>query len=210
MPAAGKLRANSRKKEEAVMSINAQYAVRNRAPAANDEPHWRDKLRDGTHVLIRPIHGEDLDIERKFIERLSPQTRRLRFLGEIKTPSAAMLDQLTHPDPVRDAAFVALIADGAEKREIGVARFSSRPDGLSCECAVVVSDEWQNQGLATILMKHLIDVARARGIECMYSVDAAGNQGMHELALHLGFQRKADPDDARQVLHTLDLKAATV
>jgi hypothetical protein len=30
------------------------------------------------------------------------------------------------------------------------------------------------------------------------------------LATHLGFQRKADPDDATQVLHTLDLKAATV
>jgi len=172
------------------------------------EDQWKHKLRDGSTVLIRPIHGEDLEIERRFIERLSPQARRFRFLGEVKTPSAALLEQLTHPDPKRDAAFIALVADGAEKREIGVARFSGRPDGLACECAVVVSDQWQGRGLATILMQHLIDVARARGIECMYSVDLASNTGMQDLAAHLGFRRKADPDDAAQVVHVLDLKSS--
>jgi GNAT superfamily N-acetyltransferase len=175
-----------------------------------NEIQWKVKLRDGTTVLIRPIHGADLEMERRFIERLSPLTRRMRFLGEVKTPSAALLDQLTHPDPVRDAAFVALVADGAEKREVGVARFSSRPDGLACECAVVVSDEWQGRGLATILMQHLIEIARERGIECMYSVDLAGNFAMQELTAHLGFQRKPDPNDPSQVLHVLDLRQAGV
>lgn len=170
---------------------------------------WKEKLRDGTTVLIRPIRPEDIELEREFIERLSPQTRRFRFLGEIKSPSPGLLRQLTKLDPARDVAFVALIADGSEKREIGVCRFSARADGLSCECAVTVSDEWQHQGLATILMGHLIDVARQRGIECMYSIDSNENQGMRDLAEHLGFQRKADPTDATQVLHTLDLKAAT-
>jgi GNAT superfamily N-acetyltransferase len=174
------------------------------------ESQWKEKLRDGTTVLIRPIHGEDAEIERRFIEQLSPVARRMRFLGEVKTSSAAMIDQFTHPDPARDAAFVALIADGADKREIGVARFSGRPDGLACECAVVVSEEWQWRGLATALMRHLIGVARNRGIECMYSIDTAGNNAMRDLAEHLGFQRKPDPNDATQVLHVLDLKSATV
>jgi len=171
---------------------------------------WKEKLRDGTTVLIRPIRGGDAEIETRFIQRLSPEARRLRFLGEIKTPSPAMIDQLTHPNPEQDAAFIALIADGADKREIGVARFSGRPDGLACECAVAVSDEWQGRGLATVLMQHLIGVARDRGIERMYSIDTAGNNGMRDLAQHLGFERKPDPDDATQVLHVLDLKSATV
>jgi len=171
---------------------------------------WKEKLRDGTTVLIRPIRAEDAAIERRFIETLSPQSRRFRFLGEIKTPSAALIEQLTHPNPDRDAAFVALVADGAEKREIGVARFSARPDSASCECAVAVADDWQHRGLGTLLMRLLIDVARTRGIECMYSVDAADNSAMRELAAHLGFARKPDPSDATQVLHTLDLRAPCV
>jgi len=168
---------------------------------------WKEKLRDGTTVLIRSIRGGDEAIERSFIERLSPEARHFRFLGEIKIPSPELLAQLTHPDPRKDAAFIALIAQGSEKVEIGVARFSMRPDGRACECAVAVSDEWQHRGLATLLMQHLIEVARLRGIECMYSIDASGNSGMRELAEHLGFKRKPDPDDATQVLHVLDLKA---
>lgn len=172
--------------------------------------NWHDKLRDGTTVLIRPIRHSDVELERRFINDLSPQSRRFRFLGEIKSPSSGLLKQLTQLEPSRDVAFVALIADGADKREIGVSRFSARADGLTCECAVTVSDEWRNQGLATILMRHLIDVARERGIESMYSMDAADNHAMRELAEHLGFTSKPDPNDATQVLHILDLKAATV
>jgi GNAT superfamily N-acetyltransferase len=179
------------------------------APASSFpvEPEWRDVLSDGTHVLIRPIRAGDAEIERKFIERLSPQSRRYRFLGEVAAPSAKMVDQFTHPDPVRDAAFVALIADGAEKREIGVSRFGSDADMLRCECAVVVADEWQGKGLAVILMRHLIETARARGLRTMYSLDAIDNQAMRDLAEHFGFDRRHDPDDATQVIHTLDLGA---
>lgn len=174
------------------------------------EPQWHEKLRDGSSVLIRPIHPADTELERRFITELSPESRRLRFLGQIGTPSPALLDQLTHPDPKHDAAFVALIAQGASKREIGVARFSAQADGRRCECAVTVSEDWRNRGLATVLMQHLIDVARRRGIETMYSIDAAENPAMHDLATHLGFTCRRDPENAAQVLHTLDLKAATV
>ncbi|HEY8011639.1 MAG TPA: GNAT family N-acetyltransferase [Rudaea sp.] len=171
---------------------------------------WREKLRDGTSVLIRPIRDDDADMERRFIEQLSPQSRRFRFLGEMKSPSPELLKQFTHLDHASEVAFVALIADGAGEREIGVSRYSARSDGLSCECAVAVSDEWHNQGLATLLMQHLIEVARRRGIESMYSLDAGSNEAMRDLADHLGFARKTDPNDVTQVLHILDLKTATV
>lgn len=182
----------------------------NRPATAGTSPvaEWKEKLRDGTTVLIRPIAGADIEIERKFIERLSPQSRRYRFLGEIATPSPALLDRLTHPDPAHDAAFVALIADGAEKREIGVARFCADRDEQNCECAVAVADDWQGKGLATLLMRHLIEIARQRGFKHMYSIDARDNEHMRVLAEFLGFDRKPDPKDSTQVLHSLDLKAA--
>lgn len=167
-------------------------------------------LRDGTSVLIRPIKGGDENIERRFIEGLSSQTRRFRFLGEINHPSDALVSSLTHPDASRDAALVALVADGAVKREIGVARFCGGKQGTACECAVVVADEYQGRGLATLLMQELIEIARQRGMETMYSIDSCGNTGMRELAEHLGFQRSTDPNDATQVVHSLDLRAATV
>ncbi|MFT3791778.1 MAG: GNAT family N-acetyltransferase [Rudaea sp.] len=175
---------------------------------AASAPEWKEKLRDGTTVLIRPIAGTDVDLERRFIERLSPQSRRYRFLGEMTTPDRALLDKFTHPDPAHEAAFIALVADGAEKREVGVARFSADPSEVQCECAVAVADDWQGKGLATILMRHLIEIARQRGYARMYSIDARENENMCALAEFLGFERVPDPQDGSQVLHSLNLKAA--
>jgi GNAT superfamily N-acetyltransferase len=176
--------------------------------AGQSVPEWKEKLRDGTTVLIRPIGAADTTIEREFIERLSPQSRRYRFLGEIAAPGAALLDRLIHPDPAREAAFVALIADGAHKREIGVARYCADRDERNCECAVAVADEWQGKGLATLLMRHLIEIARQRGYQRLYSIDARDNESMRTLADFLGFTRRADPNDSTQVVHWLDLKGA--
>ena len=104
-------------------------------------------------------------------------------------------------------AFIALRHDAGEKREIGVSRFCVSKDGESCECAVAVSDEWQDKGLGTLLMRHLIEVARQRGIKRMISIDMAENVGMRKLAKSLGFDRKIYVDYPSEVIHTLDLQS---
>ncbi|MGN7916061.1 N-acetyltransferase family protein [Lysobacter sp. 22409] len=169
-----------------------------------DTPRWSDTLRDGRQVTIRPIAASDGAAEREFIERLSDQSRRFRFLGQTRRPSDAFIRQLTDIDYTHDVAFAAF--DSADEgRIVGVSRYSTAQDGSQCECAVTVDDEWQNKGLGAVLMKHLIQVAKLRGIHRMYSVDSAENRQMHELAAYLGFRTVTDPDDASQVIHELTL-----
>jgi GNAT superfamily N-acetyltransferase len=174
-------------------------------PADIDGAPWVETLRDGSHVLIRPIRKEDLELERAFIQRLSPQSRRMRFLGQMSSPGTDLLRHLTDIDYRREMAFIALVHRDGEKQEVGVSRYSVGSDGKSCECAVTVDDAWQDLGLGTLLMRHLIDVARSRGIVTMVSYDAADNLGMRDLATHLGFTRETDPDDRHQVIHRLQL-----
>jgi GNAT superfamily N-acetyltransferase len=162
-------------------------------------------LRDGTHVLIRPIRPQDTGLELQFIERLSPQSRRFRFLDTIRSPSPALLKQLVDIDSTREVALIALIADATGESEIGVVRLSAAPDGLTGEFAIAVSDEWQHRGLGTALMNRLVASAIERGLASLYSIDAAANEPMHEFARHFGMQRTADPNDATQVIHRLDL-----
>ena len=176
------------------------------APAALPELHWVETLRDGTHVVIRPIRSADAALERRFIGQLSPESRRMRFLGQLKEPSDALIRQFTDIDYQRDMAFIALVHRDGETREIGVSRFSLGADGTTCECAVTVSDDWHHKGLATLLMRHLITVARARGIRAMISYDAVENTDMRDLAGFLGFARIADPDDPHMVIHRLALQ----
>jgi GNAT superfamily N-acetyltransferase len=166
---------------------------------------WSENLRDRTHVVIRPLVPADREAERAFIEQLSAETCRYRFLGFVRRPSERLLDSLTHLDPDRDVAFCAVLAEDAHEKILGVSRFSADRDHQRCECAVVVDDEWQNKGLGTLLMRRLIEVARARGIRVMRSIDLAENVRMADLAADLGFTRQVDPDDASQVIHELQL-----
>ena len=170
-----------------------------------DGSHWIESLTDGTQVLIRPLREEDREREEDFIHRLSPESRRLRFMGGFKEASPALVDQLMDVDYMGHMAFVALAHDNGKLREVGVSRYSATEDGKRCECAVTVADDWRHRGLGVLLMQHLIELARRNGFKQMFSIDAADNEPMRELAHHLHFERHIDPDDGSQVIHTLAL-----
>ena len=171
-------------------------------------PRWIDTLRDGSTVVVRPIGKQDADAERAFIEALSPQSRRFRFLGEVRHPSDALIEQLTNIDYSDEVAFVAVMPGKASEQFLGISRYSTSRDGTSCEFAVAVLDEWQHKGLGSALVAHLIEVARARGIPYMFSIDSAHNVEMAGLARRLGFTRRLHPDDATLVIHSRWLSPA--
>lgn len=167
--------------------------------------HWIESLNDGAAVLIRPLREDDRAREEAFIKRLSPQTRRHRFMDTFKEASPALVDQLMQVDHQQQEAFVALAHDNGELREVGISRYSATGKDKQCECAVTVADDWQKRGLGVLLMRHLINQARKNGYRQLISLDAADNKSMHELASYLGFHCDRDPQDATQVVHTLDL-----
>ncbi len=170
-----------------------------------DGSHWIESLGDGTRVLIRPLREEDREREEDFIRRLSPDSRRFRFMGAFKDASPALIDQLMDVDYEHRMAFVALAHDNGKLREVGVSRYSATDQKGHCECAVTVADDWRQRGLGVLLMRHLIDLARRNGYQHMISLDAADNEAMRDLASYLGFRRRLDPEDSTQVVHTLDL-----
>ncbi|WP_191486643.1 GNAT family N-acetyltransferase [Pseudomonas sp. FEN] len=169
--------------------------------------HWIEALQDGTHVLIRPLRAEDREREKAFIQRLSPESRHQRFLGEIVDPSPVLMNQLMNVDTHNRVAYVALAHDNGELREVGISRYAASGAEHECECAITVADDWQHRGLGAILMKHLIEAARQNHFTQMYSIDSASNVHMRQLADDLHFSRERDPDDATQVIHRLSLQA---
>ncbi len=174
-------------------------------PAPADVPESAVTLLDGSEVTIRALHKEDADLERDFIRNLSPESRWMRFLGQIGEPSDSLIRKLTEIDYQHDMAFLALAREDGATHEVGVSRYSLAPDGQSCECAVTVADAWQGKGLGTALMRDLIDIARRRGIRSMFSIDANENERMRQLARDLGFKREQAPDDPTRVIHQLVL-----
>jgi GNAT superfamily N-acetyltransferase len=181
-------------------TVNANSRITTQ-PAPTDVPESVVTLLDGSEVAIRALRKEDAELERDFIRNLSPESRWMRFLGQIGEPSDSLIRKLTELDYQHDMAFIALSREGGIAHEVGVSRYSLAPDGQSCECAVTVADAWQGKGLGTVLMRDLIDIARRRGIRSMFSIDANENERMRELARDLGFKREQAPDDPTRVIH---------
>lgn len=172
-----------------------------------DYPLWTHVLTGGREVLIRPIRRQDAAAERAFIERLSSRSMHNRFLAHITRPDDEFIERLTDIDYVNDVALAAVAREDGGEKIVGVCRYSLMPDHR-CESAVVVADAWQHLGLGTALMKHLIFIAQERGLRTMESRDLAGNFEMRQLASDLGFDARTDPEDAQQVVYSLDLTKA--
>lgn len=192
------------------MSVNQtsqnDHAVSAEVPfGALTGTHWIESLNDGSRVLIRPLREEDRGREQTFIERLSLESRRFRFMDTFKKASPALLDQLMDVDNIQQVALIALAHDDGELREVGISRYGATGKDKQCECAVTVADDWRHRGLGVLLMRHLTSQARQNGVRQMISFDAADNEPMNELARYLGFHSQRDPEEPTQVIHTLDL-----
>lgn len=155
----------------------------------------RTQLRDGSEITIRPIRPEDAEIEQDFVHRLSAEAKYFRFMEQRRELSTSMLVRFTQIDYDREMALIATRElDGAEQ-QIGVARYVILPDGESCEFALAVSDEVQGQGLGTILMNRLMDVAAAKGLRLIQGDVLASNKKMLALMQRLGFSVRPSRDD---------------
>jgi len=198
------------------LALDARVVVRAVSPAAREYSHMAIhpypsklvsdfRLFDGTEISIRPIRPEDAETEREFVDGLSERSRYLRFMYALRNITTQMVSRFTQIDYDREMALIALVDDGGRDRQIAVARYVTLPDGRSCEFAIVVADDWHNKGIATELLRRLIDVARERRLERMDGVVLRENKGMIALARELGFEQQRSPDDPAVVIMSLQL-----
>ena len=163
------------------------------------------QMADGTELDIRPIRPEDAEIEQRFVRALSPRARYFRFMQTLRELTPEMLIRFTQIDYDRELAFIAVVEEQGRETEVGVARYTTNPDGTSCEFALVVADLWQRRGIGSRLMDALIAAARERGLQTMDGEVLADNRDMLALAKNLGFSIQTSEGDTgiRQVRKAL-------
>jgi len=146
---------------------------------------WREEatLRDGTVVTLRLVRPDDKALLRGGFARLSPMSRYLRFFGAKRDLTDAELVGLTELDGIDRLALGAVGRRPDGKAEgLGVARFAREaavPD--VAEAAVTVADPAQGKGLGTLLLTHLAQAARERGIVRFAAEFLAGNAAVRQL-----------------------------
>lgn len=164
---------------------------------------WRRTIErpEGSYDL-RPIRPADALLYPDFLERVSREDLRLRFLAvRVHFPEELAL-RWTQLDYDREIAFVALTPEG---ELAGVSRLVAAPDRLSGEYSLLVRSDLQGRGIGAALMRLLIDYARADGIVRLEGMVLAENRAMQGLVRHLGFGIAPMLDDPGVVMSTLML-----
>lgn len=120
------------------------------------------QLRNGQLINIRSIRPDDAPKLQDSFAQLSPETIYDRFMGYKKVlpdREARFLTSLDYD------SHMALVAVTQEDNIVGVARYHVLDDEPDCaEFAIVISDNYQRQGLGSYLMLRLMEYAHLRGI----------------------------------------------
>jgi len=121
-------------------------------------------LDDGTLISFRPIHPTDEPRMRDLFYTLSQETLYYRFMSRMKRVPRRQIKEFTYVDHRSEVAIVATLQEASGDEIIGIGRYILDPKTNRAEVAFVIRDTWQNHGIGTALLKHLINIARRNGI----------------------------------------------
>lgn len=147
--------------------------------------HWEADvlLKDGRVAQLRPILEEDAERLVEFYSRVSEQSKYFRFFAPYPTLSDKDVTRFTTVDNDRRVAFVVTL----HSTIIGVGRYDAITDD-EAEVAFLVEDAHQGRGVGQLLLEHLAQAGRERGIRTFVADVLPSNSRMQQIFREMGYQ----------------------
>jgi acyl-CoA synthetase (NDP forming)/GNAT superfamily N-acetyltransferase len=147
------------------------------------EPGAYALLADGTTIGIRAARPGDFDAVRDMHTRMSPNNLYLRFFGVSPTAAEQEARRVCR-EPAPDHGALLAVLDG---QVVGCGSYEVARDGSpSAELALAVADDIHNRGVGTLLLEHLISLARSRGIQAFVAETLIENARMMQVFADAG------------------------
>lgn len=137
----------------------------------------QEMLRDGRKLEIRAFRPEDRTDFLSAVDRIGPRSRYLRFFTLKPHFSEAEKAFFLNVDFDKQVALVALMEEAGRKVIVGGGRYVGMQQGKG-EVAFVVIDEYQRQGIGSALLRHLVRIAQARGLDKLVAEVLSENRSM--------------------------------
>lgn len=175
-----------------------------------DSAGWEQPvlLKDGTRLTLALLAADQAMDQHEALrrriaegyERLSPRSRRLRFISPPDHLASWQLDYLSDLDPCRGRIWIARKDGDPEPEGVGLARCMrvSGQEGV-CEVALTVIDVYQNRGLGRIFLRHMLVYARDSGIALLRGYTLAENTPMLHLFESFDADRPVDENGLLRV-----------
>jgi len=142
-------------------------------------------LTDGTTIEIRPSRPGDFDAVREMHAKMSSENLYLRFFG-VSALAAEQEARRICREPAPDHGALLAVLDG---EVVGCGSFEVTDDGSrSAEVAMAVADDMHSRGVGTLLLEHLISLARRRGVRAFTAETLAENALMLQVFADAGLR----------------------
>jgi acyl-CoA synthetase (NDP forming)/GNAT superfamily N-acetyltransferase len=131
-------------------------------------------LTDGSTVQIRPAQPGDFDAVRQMHASMSPDNMYLRFFSlspQNADREAQRICGTTGPGQVAMLAW-------RDATVVGVASYDMNDPADTAEVAVAVADGMHRHGIATLLLEHLVSIARQRHVRAFTAETLVENSAM--------------------------------
>jgi len=127
-------------------------------------------LVDGTTLTIRSSGPGDYEAVRRLHEAMSPENLYFRFFSASRVSAEREARRVCLEGRPGMVALVGLLGDEL----VGVASYEPVGDGVA-EVAVAAADGMHGRGVATLLLEHLVSLARANGVTAFTAEVLADN-----------------------------------
>ena len=132
-------------------------------------------------VHFRLIRPDDTDRIKELFYGLSEESIYFRFLTPLRSLRRQTLQDFYNVDQSRDISVVAVIKsdeEGETEKIIGAGRYLLNRSTNEAEFALLVNDDYQNRGIGTFLLNHLMRIAKSKGVEAFIAYVHPQNQPM--------------------------------
>jgi GNAT superfamily N-acetyltransferase len=167
-----------------------------------------ETLRNGMQVTVRAIRTDDKHALLESFKDLDDETLYRRFFATKKELNDKELKQLTEVDFDRTVALVITHSVGGQEKIIGGGRYIAFKDAEGAdkaEFAMIVEEDFQGLGLGKLIFRHLLLIARARGISTFEAEVLPANDRMLNLLRKSGLPMSMVTRD-ESVYVSIDLK----
>ena len=133
-----------------------------------DEYRVNEELRDGGRLVVRALKPEDRDGLVAAAGRSSGETLAQRFFSPKRGFTEKEIEYYTNVDFVNHVALAAVVDEAGKPLIVGGGRYIVAQPGCA-EVAFTVEDAHQGRGIASVLLRHLVKIARAAGLKELFA-----------------------------------------
>lgn len=141
----------------------------------------------GLKIFLRPVELSDESLVKNFFNKLSIESLCRRFLSLRKNMLGDFLQKFFIINFNIEMKILVIIDQNRNEEVVGVGQFHIYSGASFAEVALIVSDNYQNQGIGRELLTYMMQLAKKKGLKGFEGIVQMDNWPILHICKTIGF-----------------------